>query len=138
VVFFFFLHTEHLFVYNKVITLKEVTIMAIRDRGKMKWQPASFMPEGFALTREMFHDQTRQAKTILDDYQTQEFDERISYAMEYQFPVKLTVWSDGFTEVLIGRVHYCDPVTKQLHLETELCDIMRVAFDDVIGVSVVD
>jgi hypothetical protein len=127
-----------MFVYNNVITFKEVTIMAIRDRGKMKWQPASFMPEGFAMTRDMFREQNRQAKPILDDYQTQEFDERISYAMEYRFPVKLTVWSDGFTEEIKGRVHYCDPITKQLHLETELCDIMRVAFDDVIGVSVID
>lgn len=110
--------------------------MAIRDRGKMKWQPASFMPEGFAMTREMFRDQTRQAKPILDDYQMQEFDERIAYAMEYHLPVKLTVWSDGFTEVITGTVHYCDSITKQLHLEKEHCDILRVAFDDVIGVIV--
>ncbi|MEH7012279.1 hypothetical protein V7087_15940 [Neobacillus niacini] len=29
--------------------------MAIRDRGKLKWRPASFMPEGFAMTRAMFN-----------------------------------------------------------------------------------
>jgi hypothetical protein len=81
---------EHTFVYNKVITLKEVTVMAIRDRGKMKWQPASFMPEGFAMTREMYRDQNRQAKPLLDDYQTQEFDERISHAMEFSISCKVT------------------------------------------------
>lgn len=112
--------------------------MEIRDRGKKKWQPASFMPEGFAMTREMYRDQNRQAKPILDDYQSEEFDQRIAYAMENRFPVKLTVWSDGFTDEITGRVHYCDPITKQFYLETESCDIMQVAFDDVIGVSVVD
>jgi hypothetical protein len=46
--------------------------MAIRDRGKIKWAPASFMPEGFAMTREMYRDQARQTKPILDEYQTEE------------------------------------------------------------------
>jgi hypothetical protein len=41
-------------------------------------------------------------------------------------------------EEITGWVHYCDPITKQLHLETELCDTIRVAFDDVIGVRVID
>ena len=58
--------------------------MAIRDRGKIKWNPASFMPEAFAMTRDMYKDQERQAKPILDDYQTEEFDLRIKYAMEYK------------------------------------------------------
>ncbi|NWQ40364.1 YolD-like family protein [Bacillus sp. EB106-08-02-XG196] len=110
--------------------------MAIRDRGKKKWAPASFMPEGFAMTREMFKDKARQEKPILDEYQTEEFDLRIAYAMEYKHAVKLTLWSDGFTSEVSGGVHYVDPITKQLRIETKPGEFERVAFEDVIGVKV--
>jgi hypothetical protein len=46
------------------------------------------MPEGFAMTREMFKDQLRKAKPIIDDYEKEEFDRRIGYEMEYTLPVK--------------------------------------------------
>ncbi|MFB3168479.1 hypothetical protein P5G62_015280 [Neobacillus sp. 179-C4.2 HS] len=48
--------------------------MAIRERGKMKWQSASFIPLAFEMTSEMFKDQARAAKPILDEYQAEEFD----------------------------------------------------------------
>jgi hypothetical protein len=112
--------------------------MAIRDRGKLKWLPASFMPEAFAMTRDMFKDQAREDKPILDEYQTEEFDLRIKYAMEYKHAVRLSVWSDGFTEVLTGKVHYVDPITHQLRIETKPGDIESIAFDCVVGVTVVN
>jgi hypothetical protein len=112
--------------------------MAIRDRGKIKWNPASFMPEAFAMTRDMYKDQARQAKPILDEYQTEEFDLRIAYAMEYRHSVKLTVWSDGFTAEVTGNVHYVDPITKQLRIEVKPGEFERVAFDEVVGVRVIN
>ncbi|MEH6992912.1 YolD-like family protein [Neobacillus drentensis] len=51
--------------------------MAIRDRGVKKWQGAFFMPEQAKMHREIWRDDQRQAKPILDDYQTEEFDLRI-------------------------------------------------------------
>ena len=112
--------------------------MAIRDRGKLKWQPASFLPLAFEIQREMFKDQERQVKPILDEYQSQEFDERISYVMESNSAVKLTIWDDGFTYEITGRIHYVDPITKQLRVEVKPGDFERIAFEDVVGVIVVD
>ncbi|MEO2074837.1 MAG: YolD-like family protein [Bacillus sp. (in: firmicutes)] len=112
--------------------------MAIRDRGKLKWAAASFLPMAFDMTREMYKDQERQAKPILDVYQTEEFDQRIAYAMEYRLAVKLAIWSDGFTEEITGRIHYVDPITYQLCIEVKPGEFERVAFDSVVGVKVVD
>ncbi|MDR7075883.1 hypothetical protein J2Y03_000871 [Neobacillus niacini] len=112
--------------------------MAIRDRGKMKWRPASFMPEGFAMTRALFKNQERQAKPLLDEYQTEEFDQRIGYAMENHLPVKLTTREEGFTEDMTGYIHYIDPITQQLRVEEKPGEFQRVAFSDVIAVVVVD
>jgi len=111
--------------------------MKIRDRGKLKWQPASFLPLAFEMQREMFKDQERQAKPILDEYQSQEFDERISYAMESNRAVKLKVWADGFTYVITGRIHYVDPITKQLRIEVNPGGFERISFEDIVGVIVV-
>jgi hypothetical protein len=113
-------------------------VMAIRDRGKIKWAPASFMPEGFAMTREMFKDQLRQAKPIIDDYEKEEFDRRIGYAMEFHLPVQLTTWSDGFTEIKTGKIHFIDPITYQLRVELKSGEFERVTFDSVVGVTVVE
>ncbi|MFB3160458.1 YolD-like family protein [Neobacillus sp. 179-J 1A1 HS] len=112
--------------------------MAIRDRGKIKWQPASFMPEAFAMTREMYKDQARQAKPLLDDYQTEEFDLRIKYAMEYKHAVKITVWSEGFTTDYTARIQRIDPITHELRLEVKPGEYERIQFKDVTAVKVVD
>jgi hypothetical protein len=115
-----------------------MSTMAIRDRGKLKWQPASFIPLGFEMTRAMFKDQQRQSKPLLDEYQTDEFDAKVCYAMEYHLAVKLTVWTDGFIKDVTGRIHNVDPVTNQLSVEVKAGEFERVAFGDVIGVAVID
>jgi hypothetical protein len=112
--------------------------MVIRDRGKIKWQPASFMPLGFEMTRAMFKDQERQPKPILDEHQKDEFDLRIASAMEYNIPVKLTVWKEGFTDDVFGHVHYVDSITHQLRVEVMPGEFERIAFESIIKVIVVD
>ena len=112
--------------------------MTIRDRGKMKWQSASFIPLAFEMTCEMFKDQARTAKPLLDENQTEEFDLRIAYATEYNHAVKLTVWDDGFTHDITGRVHYVDPITHELRIEVKPGEFERVAFDIVVGVRVLN
>ncbi|SDN62592.1 YolD-like family protein [Bacillus sp. OK048] len=112
--------------------------MVIRDRGKMKWQSASFLPLAFEMTSDMFKDQARIAKPILDEYQKEEFDLRIAYATEYNYGVKLTVWDDGFTHDITGLVHYADPITHELRLKLKHGEFERVAFESVVGVKVLN
>jgi hypothetical protein len=112
--------------------------MSIRDRGKIKWQGAFFMPEQVKMQRDLWRDSQRQAKPLIDEYQAVEFDQRIAYAMEYKHMIKITVWSDGFTEVITGKVLYVDPIMKQLRVEVKTGEVERVAFDNVVGVTVVD
>jgi hypothetical protein len=112
--------------------------MTIRDRGKMKWQSAAFIPLAFEMISEMFKDQSRKAKPILDEHQTEEFDLRIAYATEYNHAVKLTVWDEGFTHDITGRVHYVDPITHELRIEVKPGQFKRVTFDIVVGVKVLN
>lgn len=108
--FLFYLQTERLFLNNKGEGDEQ---MKIRDRGKLKLQPASFLP----LAVEMFKDQERIERPILDQYQLGEVEDRICYAMESTSAVKLTIWDDGFTEEVTGLIHYVDLITYQLRIE---------------------
>lgn len=112
--------------------------MVIRDRGKIKWQFAFGMLELIKSQRDLWRDSERIAKPIVDEYQAEEFDQRIAYAMEFKLAVKLTVWTDGLTEDITGSIHYVDPVTHQLRVEVKSGEYERIAFDDVVGVIVVD
>jgi hypothetical protein len=112
--------------------------MAIRDRGKIKWQGAFFMPEQVKMQRDLWHDMKREAKPVLDDYQTEEFDLRIKYAQEYKHAVRVTVWDDGFTMNYTGRIQRVDPITHELRLEVKPGEYERIAFEDVTAVKVVE
>jgi hypothetical protein len=53
--------------------------------------------------REMLKDQERKTKSILDEYETEEFDQRISYAREFNLSVKLTVWVMALARKLLAQ-----------------------------------
>lgn len=112
--------------------------MAIRDRGKIKWRPASFTPLGFEMSRAMSKDQERKPRPLIDEYEKEDFDQRIAYAMEYNFPLKLSVWSDGFTAEMTGRIHYVHPITHLLSIEVKPGEFKQIAYQDVVGLVVVD
>ncbi|MCM2535212.1 YolD-like family protein [Neobacillus pocheonensis] len=52
--------------------------------------------------------------------------------------IKHYLWDDGFTFNVTGHVHYVDPITHQLRIEVKHGEFERVAFEDVVGVKVVD
>lgn len=58
--------------------------------------------------------------------------------MESRCAVKLSVWADGFTTEIIGRINRVGPITKQLRIEMRDGEFERVSFEDVVGVVVVD
>ncbi|PJN90580.1 YolD-like family protein [Bacillus sp. mrc49] len=112
--------------------------MTICDRGKLKWAPAAFLPEYTKMLRNLDTDYHRKQKPIIDEFQFEEFDQRICYGMEYNFAVKITKWVDGFNYEIVGRVHYVDPIRKEVRLKTEADEVERVKMTEVISVEVIE
>lgn len=112
--------------------------MEIKDRGILKWRGAAFMPAVFEMQRDMLRDEERLPMPELDEYQTEEFDARICLAMEYRMPVKLSVWENGFTSEIVGRVHVRDEITRELRVRLADGAMERVKFAYVVGVEVVE
>ncbi|MGG3564971.1 YolD-like family protein [Neobacillus rhizosphaerae] len=111
--------------------------MAICDRGMTKLQAAFQLPELAKTQRNFWRDTERRRKPIIDEHETEEYDLRIAYAMEYGHAVKVTIWHDGFTHYTAGRVHYVNPLTKEIRIEAETGEFELVAFESVVGVKVV-
>jgi hypothetical protein len=112
--------------------------MAIRDRGKKKWQFAFGMPELIKAQRDLWTDQERIIKPIIDENEKEEFDQRICYSMEYNLLVKITMWYNGFPSDITGSIHYVDHTSHQLRIELQGGEFRLIDFEDVIGVSVLD
>jgi hypothetical protein len=110
--------------------------MSLRDRGKMKWRPASFIPLAFEMTDKMYQDQERLPKPIIDEDQREEFDQIICTAMEFNQAVKFTVWRDGFNEVMSGKVHYVDSIKEELRIEVKPGEFKKVVLGEIIGVNI--
>jgi hypothetical protein len=111
--------------------------MAIRDRGKIKWAAAFLQPEQAKMQRDFWQDTERRTKPIIDEHEAEEFDLRIIYSMEYNHSVKLTVWVDGFTHEVTGRIHYVAPISNEIRIEVKPGKFERVPFDSIIGVKVI-
>lgn len=96
------------------------------------------MAEYVKLLNDVNKDYYRQLKPILDEYQLEEFEDKIHTAMEFASPVMFTVWEDGFDWEYTGMIHRLDPLTKMIHLEleNEKGHIIKVKFEDIVGVEV--
>jgi hypothetical protein len=111
--------------------------MTIKDRGLIKWNAASFLPEQGAMMRRMWAEQEHQEKPLVDQFVLAEIEERVNYAMEYNLTVSFRVWNDGVENVVIGEVHYVDMKRRCYNVDTD-AGWWRVKFDDVVGVDVED
>lgn len=112
--------------------------MRIRDRGKIKWVGAMFAPEHRTMLRELARDELRQARPILDEYEIEELENRICEAMEFNYPVVISKWDDGFTYEEKGHVHYLDSIRKEVRIVSEDGAVIRIKFTDIVAVEVVE
>lgn len=115
--------------------------MAIRDRGKIKWMPAAFLPDHMKLINEALYALEKSAKPILDEYQIEEIENQVCYAMEYNFSVTISVWESGLIRKVNGYIRYLEPLKKEIRMEVGMQKgylIERVNFADVIAIEVAE
>lgn len=109
----------------------------IRDRGNKKWV-SLMLPEHVRMLKDMSVDLKRQNKPLLDEYQIQEFEERIKYAQEFEFPLEFSIFENGFIKNIVGRVMKIDPLEKNLKIKAMNGNIEYVDFNEIINVQIKD
>ena len=111
--------------------------MTIRDRGKLKWQSAFFMPEHVKMLQDLDTDDQKIDKPIIDEYQIEEFEQRICLAMEYSYRVIIKTWEAGFFKVYKGLIHRLDEINRILFLEQEN-SIVKLNYNDIVDIEIIE
>jgi hypothetical protein len=111
--------------------------MMIRDRGKLKWQSAFFMPDHVAMLKRQHIEDQKISKTILAEHKFEEMVKAICKAMEYALTVKIMLWKEGFFTERIGLIHRLDEINKILYIEEKDGAFVKIAFDTIVEIEVV-
>lgn len=109
----------------------------LRDRGRIKWQGAFFMPEHVKMLNEVKRDDLKVAKPILDEYQIEEYGQKLLLAMEFTYRLKIQVWENGFLYDYSGKLHRIDEIYKIIYLETDE-KLTKLKFEDMVDVELMD
>lgn len=110
----------------------------IRDRGKMKWQSAFFMPEHVKMLHELRSDYQKTSKPILDESQIDEFEQKLCMALEFKQAVNITTWESGFFREFKGSLRKLDEWNRTIHLEEEDGCLTTIFFNQVVGVELLE
>ncbi|OIK14576.1 hypothetical protein BIV60_11455 [Bacillus sp. MUM 116] len=108
----------------------------IRDRGKIKWQSAFFMPEHVKMLSEVRKEELKVKKPILDEYQIEEFEQKILLAIEYSYQLNITILESGFIKGFCGVIQRLDELNKIIYLQTDDFKRTKLRFDDIVGIEV--
>ncbi|NHM30875.1 YolD-like family protein [Neobacillus terrae] len=110
--------------------------MGIRGRGKIKWQPASFLPDQLTMIRKARLEDSKVEKPLLDEYQWEEIEQKLLLAMEFASKLTIKIWEDGFFYEYKGLLHRLDEMNKVIYLEMEEALMVKIRFFDISDVFV--
>lgn len=107
----------------------------LKDRGLIKWNAASFLPEHSKMIREFKREYYKQSKPCLDENQIEEFENLIALAKEYNFLVKIKLYNEGFPEEVSGYITDIFQLNKKLRIKREDLSYEEIHFADIIGLT---
>ncbi|WP_257347878.1 YolD-like family protein [Pseudalkalibacillus decolorationis] len=107
--------------------------MGIRDRGNIKWT-AMMLPEHVKLLRDWKEEDRIQQKPELDEQKLEEMNEIIYEAMASNRPLSFIHFENTEYKILIGNIHYADPVQSILRIVSEFGDRHDLRLQDILDV----
>jgi hypothetical protein len=96
-----------------------VICLSIKDRGKIKWQGAFFMPQHTKMLKNLKDDYYKQIKPQLDEHELEEIGIVVMESLHYNFPIQITIWIDGYFEEFIGTISKVDMLEKRIKFEVD-------------------
>lgn len=106
----------------------------IRDRGTIKWT-SMMLPEHVQLLKKVAINEEKIMKPELDEQAIEEFEFLICEAMEFNSPLVLEVFENGFCKTLSGTVHYINHLKSQLILQDDNGLFHHIRFDKLINIQ---
>jgi hypothetical protein len=110
----------------------------IRDRGKLKWKSAFFMPQHVSMLKRQEVEDQKVNKPILDEHKIEELDKTLHFAMEYALPIIVMLWEEGFLTERRGLIHRLDEINKVLYIEEQDGAFVKTPVDGIVDIVVIE
>ncbi|MCF6408333.1 YolD-like family protein [Pseudalkalibacillus salsuginis] len=107
--------------------------MGIRDRGNIKWT-AMMLPEHVKLLRDWKEEDRIQKRPELDEQKLEEMNEIIHEAMAFNQTLSFVYFERERYRILVGDIHYADPVRKELRIVDEFGDRHDLKLKDILDI----
>ncbi|SDQ55905.1 YolD-like protein [Virgibacillus subterraneus] len=106
-----------------------------KDRGTIKW--ASLMlPEHVKLLQDMWRDDYRMSRPVLDSQETEMLNAQILEAFEYKSAISVSIYSDGTVINRLGIITKLDSQTNNVILQLTDSTQITIAFDDILSITI--
>ncbi len=105
----------------------------IKDRGTKKWS-SIMLPEHVEAIKEVFEEEKRIEKPILDEQQRWENETKLQLALHNNLTVELKIYEDGSFLKLKGKIMFMDAINRAIHLESEGID--EIQFENITNVMI--
>ncbi len=109
----------------------------LKDRGNIKWT-AMMLPEHVAMLRELKERENDQTKPLIDEQQSEEFNEMIRLSLETKAEIKITYYKDFNYKSVSGVIRHFDISLNSLQLVTEEGTKERIYLENIIEVKKTD
>jgi hypothetical protein len=106
----------------------------LKDRGKIKWRGAFFMPEHVKMLKQAQIEDQKVPRPLLDDGQIEEMERLILESFENDLLLEITTWKNGFFTSRVGVVKKIDSIYKKLTFVDELESSCIIDFFNLINV----
>ncbi|WP_077213883.1 YolD-like family protein [Bacillus dakarensis] len=109
----------------------------IRDRGKMKWT-SMMLPEHVKLLRDWAKEDAFEDSKELDEQYLEVMNEVIFEAMEFGKRVTVTHYVQKQYKLVIGDIHYWDPLSQKLHIVDRFEEVHRIPLSAIADVRLTE
>ncbi|RHW36006.1 YolD-like family protein [Neobacillus notoginsengisoli] len=109
--------------------------MTIKDRGIIKFLPASFLPELNNNIKKIIDEQEFIPNPELDEQHLEFLDNKICEAMELNAEVSITHYNNQRYELIVGHIHYMDPYKKSIKIVDKFHEWMEIKLGYIIDIQ---
>ncbi|MFB4169163.1 YolD-like family protein [Virgibacillus sp. JSM 102003] len=106
-----------------------------KDRGTIKWV-SLMLPEHVKLLQDMWQDDYRMTKPVLDSQEIEMLNTQILEAFERGSTVSVSIYSDGTVFDHIGVIFKLDSQTNNVILQLTDSTQITIPFNDILSITI--
>lgn len=107
--------------------------MINKDRGVIKWD-SIMLPEHVEMLKEVFREEEKKEKPILDEQQTIEINATLKHALQEDLSVRILYFYEHDEHTIEGKMLNTDMMSGFLVMDNET--MTRIQFDDILDVTI--